>query len=155
MGASSGFFRSKSLHSNTCSVPEVSQVQSVSIQSSFDGPHRFGSSGYKSGTSQQELHKRGIKFIQYLDDWLIHGESPELVLNHTRQALELTERLAFVVNVDKVRASTQPKVYFSGLPVQPAAGFGFPSGREMGEASQDFVISGRTTDHSKTVAGSG
>jgi hypothetical protein len=47
------------------------------------------------------LQKQSVKLHQYLDDWLIHAKSREVVLYHTHKVVELAQSLGWKVNMDK------------------------------------------------------
>ena len=42
-----------------------------------------------------------IPLHQYLEDWLMHGETREQVKVHTQTLLHITQKLGFLVNLDK------------------------------------------------------
>lgn len=47
------------------------------------------------------LRSKGVRLIVYLDDWLIIGETAEVVLNHVTIAVNLFEELGLKVNYEK------------------------------------------------------
>ena len=47
------------------------------------------------------LHKRGVRMILYLDDFLILGSTYQEVQSHTAMAVSLLESLGFTVNLEK------------------------------------------------------
>ncbi len=47
------------------------------------------------------FQRRGTKVHQYLDDWLLHAGSRQLVHLQAQQVMEVTQKLGFVINLEK------------------------------------------------------
>jgi hypothetical protein len=49
----------------------------------------------------KRLHREGIRFHFYLDDWLILGQSKEQVQAHVHRVVQLCQELGLVINMEK------------------------------------------------------
>ena len=63
------------------------------------------------------LRTRGIMVHRYLDDWLIRASNPELVISHTRIALQLFHHLGLLVNMEKSDLSPKRQFTFLGMSI--------------------------------------
>jgi hypothetical protein len=60
------------------------------------------------------FQKQAVKLHQYLDDWLIHARSREIVHYHTCKVVEVTRKLGWMINMDKSELTpTQDCTYLS------------------------------------------
>lgn len=68
------------------------------------------------------LQREGIRLNQYLDDWLIHHHSREVLVRHTQRVLDLVQELGFLVNAPKSDLTPKQKFVFLGYAYDLEAG---------------------------------
>jgi hypothetical protein len=60
------------------------------------------------------LQRKGVKINQYLDDWLIHGETESITRQHTKQVVDLVAQLGFMLNNEKSNLEPTQRFLFLG-----------------------------------------
>ena len=63
------------------------------------------------------LQKRGVRMNQYLDDWLVRGQSFQLVQGITDLVLRLANRLGWIVSAEKSELIPKQKLVFLGVEI--------------------------------------
>ena len=58
---------------------------------------------------------RGIRFHQYLDNWLIRAQSQKGAQVNTQTMVDLTQSLGWIINQKTMRTETYPGVFVRGL----------------------------------------
>jgi hypothetical protein len=66
-------------------------------------------------------HLRSIKVHQYLDDWLIHADSPQQTLDHTNYLLDICRDLGLLVNLEKSDLVPAQQITFLGMDIDLAS----------------------------------
>ena len=61
------------------------------------------------------LIKQGLRLSTYIDDWLIHGDSPQQVAQHTELVMNHLSALGFSLNMDKSVLVPSQRVNFIGV----------------------------------------
>ena len=74
-----------------------------------------------------ELHRRGIRLLQYLDDWLLLASSYQEALDSTQVLLRLCARLGVRINFDKSALQPAQEMTFLGVDIQTPPLKAFPT----------------------------
>jgi hypothetical protein len=86
------------------------------------------------------LRSRGIHLHRYLDDWLICGPTPLIVLSHTREALNLFSRLGFLVNRKKSDLVPRTRFIFLGMDIDLVKVWVYPTTAEIQKISAVIAV---------------
>ena len=72
-------------------------------------------------------HARGIRLLQYLDDWLIFSASQSKTRQHVDQLLSLCRSLGIVINTEKSDLSSSRSVEYLGMVIDTVSAQAFPT----------------------------
>ena len=78
-------------------------------------------------------HKEGIFLFQYLDDWIIYHQSPEILTCHLRWVLDLCKRMGLLVNLQKSELVPAQRFVFVGYQYDTPRGLVFPTDERVGK----------------------
>ena len=72
------------------------------------------------------FHSKGIRFHHYLDDWLIVAESPQLVAQHLRLVVQVTQRVGWIINWEKSQIDPTQDFTYVGVHYDLRLGLAYP-----------------------------
>ena len=73
------------------------------------------------------LHRRGIRLLQYLDNWLLLAEPQQKALSSTQTLLQLCTRLGVRINMEKSSLQPAQRMVFLGVDILSSRLKAFPS----------------------------
>ena len=72
-------------------------------------------------------HSRGIRFLRYLDDWLVLASSEVVARQHVRELLSLCHSLGIVINDEKSGLVPSQSATYLGMTIDTVAAKVFPT----------------------------
>ena len=61
------------------------------------------------------LRQRGVKLLVYLDNWLIHADTPEQAQLHAQMTISVLQFLSWIINYDKSDLTLSQDLQFIGM----------------------------------------
>ena len=86
--------------------------------------------------------QKGIRIHQYLDDWLVRATSHQVCLQHTRDLVEICQKLSWLVNLDKSELEPKQMFDFVGYQFDLRSGRVRPVAEPSGQSTRNAVTTG-------------